>query len=442
MGKIDTNKAETPVNTELPDGTHLTEGELNVLAEINKKYTHAVVGGKNVVMSLRHCQVQGESFAFESLSEFKTGFIHKPKIAKRNQGQAWLEWGGKNYMPNGTGFYPDTNKCPDGVFNFFQGFRVEPLVGDCTIFIDHLKHVVCAGDDVSFAYLIQWLAHLFQRPDQKPNVAIVLKSVEGTGKGTMVEPLLKILGSHANKTNGAYALAGRFNGIVANRLLIFADEVDLTDKHVADRLKSIITETTVNMERKGLEMEPLPNYSRLIFASNHSRVINAGPRERRYLILEPDDTKAQDSDYFKKLWAWVNDEGAAKLLYYLLQVDISGFDPYKCPQTKALIDEKLESLTGVNLFFYEQITKDEPFDGKTRISATELVDNYYRWCIDQGFKTSIASCRSAIGKLMAKLGIEVKGRSDVADGKYYEFSDSVQVDRSFYNYLGISQDEI
>ncbi|MFI3135943.1 MAG: hypothetical protein QX197_04120, partial [Methylococcaceae bacterium] len=58
--------------------------------------------------------------------------------------------------------------------------------------------------------------------------AIVLKSVEGTGKGAMVEPLLMILGTHGNKTNGSYSLAGRFNGIVANRLLIFADEVDLT----------------------------------------------------------------------------------------------------------------------------------------------------------------------------------------------------------------------
>lgn len=427
---------------ELPDGSRLTDGDIEILRGINRKYTQAVVGGKNVVISQRHCQVQGLAFAFEPLGEFKNAFVHKPKIARKNQAQAWLEWGSKNYMPNGTGFYPLSDKCPPGVFNFYQGFAVKAAHGDCSIYLSHLKNIICAGDEGNYNYLLGWLAHLVQKPDEKPNVAIVLKSVEGTGKGTLVEPLLQMLGSHGSKINGAGNVAGRFNGVVANKLLIFADEVDLTDSKVADRLKSIITETSVNMERKGLEVEPLPNYCRLIFASNRGRVINAGVRERRYFVLEPSDTKAQDAEYFKALHAWIKKDGAAKLLHYLLSVDISKFSPYKCPQTKALIEEKLNSLTGVNLFFYEEITKDEPFSGKARISASELVDDYYQWSVEQGYKPSKAACRSTLGKLMSKLNIDVIGRSDRGDGKYYEISDPVQVVEVFYKYLGISSDEI
>lgn len=308
----------------LPDGTGLRPQDIQVLEQMNHSYCHALVGGKNMVVSQRFCQVQGNVHTFEPLAEFKKKFMHEPMVGlgrRKNRGQAWLEWPGKNLKTGGTGFFPDPKKCPADVLNFYRGLKVSPMPGDCSPYLNHLKHVICADHEPSYQYLIGWMGHLFQRPDVKPNVAIVLKSVEGTGKGTMAEPLLRILGAHGNKTNGAYAIAGRFNGTVANRLLIFADEVDLTDKHVADRLKGIISETTVNLERKGLEIEPLPNYCRLIFASNHTKVLSAGIRERRYLVLEPSDKNAQDQDYFKNLWGWIEGNGPAHLLDHLLSVD-------------------------------------------------------------------------------------------------------------------------
>lgn len=430
----------------LPSGTVLDDSDIELLLQLNASYAHTVLGGKNIIVGQRTCQVQGNVFTFEVPAEFKKKFLHRPLIGvgekKKNQGQAWLEWPDKNYKPNGTGFYPDPKKCPDGVFNLFRGYQVKPVEGDCSIYLNHLKQVMCAGDEASYTYLVGWLAHLFQRPDIKPNVAIVLKSVEGTGKGTMAEPLLTILGPHGNKINGAYAIASRFNGTLASRLFIFADEVDLTDKHVADRLKGIISETTVNLERKGLEIEPLPNYCRLIFASNHTRVLNAGIRERRYLVLEPSDEKAQDSAYFRNLWAWIHDGGAAKLLHYLLQVDISGFDPYKCPQTKALIAEKLANLSGINRFFYGEIVKPEPFGGKARIYAHELIDDFVSWSNDDETKISKPAARNLIGRMMARFKIEVKGRSDRDGGKYYDLPDRVELVQRFAELLDIPASEL
>lgn len=430
----------------LPDGTVLDDSDIEILQQLNESYTHTVLGGKNIIVGQRTCQVQGSVFTFEALPEFIKRFLNMRWVGvgkkKKNQGQAWLEHPDKNYKPNGTGFYPDPKKCPDGVFNLFRGWQVKPVEGDCSIYLDHLKHVMCASDEASYAYLIGWMAHLFQQPDVKPNVAIVLKSVEGTGKGTMAEPLLEILGFHGNKTNGAYAIASRFNGTLASRLFIFADEVDLTDKHVADRLKGIISETSVNLERKGLEIEPLPNYCRLIFASNHMRVLNAGIRERRYLVLEPSDAKAQDSAYFRELWGWIRDGGAAKLLHYLLQVDISGFDPYKCPQTKALIAEKLANLSGVNRFFYNEIMRPEPFGGKARIYAHELIDDFVAWSVDDEAKISKPAARNLIGRMMAKLNIDVMGRSDRDGGKYYDLPSRGELVQLFAKLLDVPVSEL
>jgi putative DNA primase/helicase len=454
---LDLNDAVDPLEEDLdllntlPDGTVLSPDDIAVLKRMIKDYCHALVGGKNVIVGQRYCQVQGLVLTFEPLGEFKKKFMHAPLIGGRdnvgrgrpkNPAQAWLEWSGKNLKLGGVGFFPDPKKCPADVLNFYRGLQVKPKAGDVKPYLDHLRYVICAGHEPSYHYLVGWMAHLFQKPDIKPSVAIVLKSVEGTGKGTMAEPLLRILGSHGNKTNGAYAIAGRFNGLVANRLLIFADEVDLTDKHVADRLKGIISETTVNLERKGLEIEPLPNYCRLIFASNHARVLSAGIRERRYLVLEPSDRFAQDPGYFRRLWHWINHDGPAKLLNYLLIVDIADFDPYRCPQTAALIAEKLGNLSGVNQFFYHQIAKAEPFDGRVRIRAAELVDDFVAWSAEEGEKVSKAAAANLTGRMTAKLGIAVHGRSDRGGGKFYELPERAALVQRFAFLLDIPVEEL
>jgi len=435
------SQAKQEVN-ELPDGTTLSDEDLKVMKKINALHAHVFLGGKNLIASYKFCQVQGATLTFESPGEFVKRFYHKRQIGigkRKNAGKAWLEWPGKRYFPSGTGFFPDPNACPKDVFNLFQGWKVEPIGGECGPYLYHLEYIICAGDKVAFKYVVQWLAHLLQRPQQKPNVAIVLKSVEGTGKGTMVEPVLEILGVHGNKTNGAYAIAGRFNGLVAGRLLIFADEVELTDKHVADKLKGIISEPTVNLERKGLEIEPLPNYCRLIFASNHAKVLNAGIRERRYLVLEPSDARAQDTEYFSTLWAWIKNEGAAKLLHYLLQVDISDFNPYKCPQTEALIAEKIENLSGIHRFFFTEIMRPEPFGGRARITATELIDEFIAWSAEDGEKIHKAAARNVVGRMMARMNIEVRGRSDRGPGKFYDLPDRAQLVQRFADLLDIPE---
>lgn len=448
---VDPLVADPELIDTLPDHTFLEQDEIATLKAMNATYCHATVGGKHAIVTQRPCQVQGSVLTFEAPAEFKKRFLHSRLIGRRdalgrgrpkNQGQAWLEWPGKNFKPGGTGFFPDPKKCPADTLNFYRGLQAEPMAGDVKPYLDHLRHVMCSGNERTFRYLVGWMAHLFQKPDVKPSVAIVLKSVEGTGKGTMAEPLLRILGSHGNKTNGAYAIAGRFNGLVANRLLIFADEVDLTDKHVADRLKGIISETTVNMERKGLEIEPLPNYCRLIFASNHARVLSAGIRERRYLVLEPSDGFAQDPGYFRRLWHWIDHDGPAKLLNYLLIVNIADFDPYRCPQTPGLIAEKLGNLSGVNQFFYHQIAKDEPFGGRARILAAELVDDFVNWSAEEGDKVSKAAAASFTGRMMAKLGIEVHGRSDRGGGKFYELPERAVLVQRFADLLDIPLEEL
>lgn len=431
-----------PDENNMIDGRVLTGDELKTLTNMNENYSHVVLGGKHKVMMYKPCQVDGVRLSFESIQDFYNNFAHRPKLANKNQGKAWFEWAGKKFDYNGIGYYPNTNELPNHVFNAFRGFGCSPKKGDVSLILKHIKDGLCAGDVKAYTYFIQWLAHIFQKPAQKPTVAILMKSAEGTGKGTLFELLKEMLGANHRQVNGIYQLTGRFNSTIARRLLICGDEVDMTSKAVFDRAKGIISERTINLELKGVDAESIPNLARFIFAGNHDQIIAAGTRERRFLVLEPSDHVLDEKDYFDLLNHQINSGGASAFLDYLLNVDIDGFDPFKAPATKGLIDEKLIALKPALAYLHSELTKPRPFNGAARFNATDLISNYYNWASDRRLNISEPSARSQIGKVMQSFGIEVKGRSDRGQGKFYELPDTNDFKQRFAKYLGHESDEI
>ncbi|HHS9739317.1 TPA: DUF5906 domain-containing protein [Raoultella ornithinolytica] len=435
--KVKNIRQPTGALDELSTGEVLSVDEIAVLEEINRVFTHVTIGGKHKVVSLKPSQTGGVSHVFEDLSQFQHYFHHKPRVARKLAGTAWQSWAGKNYRPGGVGFYPVPGKCPDDVFNLYEGLALEPLKGDCTLYLNHLLRVVCAGNEEAYRYLIQWMAHIIQKPDEKPAVAIVMKSVPGTGKGTTVKPLLQMLGQYAAHINGAGHIAGRFNSILANKLLVFADEVTIRKPSEADRLKAIISEPTFNLERKGIDAEPMPNFARLIFASNSTQVLQAGIRERRYLVLEPSPEKAQSREYFDRLHDWLNDDGAAKLLGYFKGLDLSGFDPQRAPQTEALREEILQGLSGVELFLYSELIKEPPFNGEIRLFATDMVSRFVNWSFERGEKVKEPAARSLVGKSLAQMGLVKHGRPDRGSGVFYELPETGALHAAFARLIGM-----
>ena len=428
-------KTVTDVNR-LGDGSRLNTDDISLLDEVNTTYTHVYAFGDHHVVRMRPNPVTGETHCFQTLNSFRNNFLDQGRIAGRRLGEAWLSWPGHSKQIGGVGFYPNPENCPRDVYNLFTGLSVKPVAGDVTPYLEHLEKVICAGDSETYLYLIGWLAHLFQRPEEKPSVAIVMKSIEGTGKGSMVRPLLEILGMYAIQVNGSGQIAGRFNSTIANKLFVFVDEADLTDGRSADRLKAIISEDTVNLERKGKDPEIMPNYARFIFASNRDRVINAGLRERRYLVLEPDAIYAQNKGYFDRLHHWISDNGAQKLLAWLLSYDLSHFDPRRAPVTAALVEEKLASMPAVYQFIYSELWSRQPFKLQSRVNATELVEMLINWSESNGETIKPPAARSAVGRIMKAMGIQVMGRSDRGDGRYYDLPDISEMKRAFAAILG------
>ncbi|MAV52835.1 MAG: hypothetical protein CMQ01_03585, partial [Gammaproteobacteria bacterium] len=88
---------------------------------------------------------------------------------------------------NGLDF--DPNGTPDNVLNLWRPEAVAPIEGDCEIISDYLLKVLSGGDDEKYQYLLKYLAHAIQRPEEKPQIMLVLYGGQGTGKGTFIRLL-------------------------------------------------------------------------------------------------------------------------------------------------------------------------------------------------------------------------------------------------------------
>src|SRR5262249_55733679 len=144
-------------------------------------------------------------------------------------------------------------------------------------------------------------------------------------------------------------LTGHFNAHLQLCRVLFADEALFAgDPRHAGPLKAMISEPTIPIEPKGLDVMQVRNCLMVFMASNEAWVVPAGGDARRFFVLEVSDCRKGDDDYFTTLAKQMDNGGRAALLHYLLNRDIRGFNIRRVPLTEALADQKAHSRRGVD----------------------------------------------------------------------------------------------
>ena len=94
-------------------------------------------------------------------------------------------------------------ECPPDVFNTFNGFNAkmvsetaDPVVKHGLEMIEeHLFKCISASNMEVYTYVLRFIAHMFQYPDQNPDVSIAIRSPnEGVGKDMMIALIQNMLG--------------------------------------------------------------------------------------------------------------------------------------------------------------------------------------------------------------------------------------------------------
>lgn len=203
-----------------------------------------------------------------------------------------------------TCFEPDSVKAAsaatEGAFNLWTGFAVLPVPGDWSKLRNHVRDVVCNGDEMLFAWFMTHTASVFARPGVKVPSSIAIKGEQGTGKSKFYDWIREAMGCSAMKVSQGKHIVGQFNGHLDGKLLLVAEEAFWAgDKAAAGVIKDLISADELTIEAKFENAVTRPNYMTTVFISNNDWIIPTdGADARRFLVLDVPSTFKEDAAYF------------------------------------------------------------------------------------------------------------------------------------------------
>ena len=338
-------------------------------------------------------------------------------------------------------FIPKGEQCPSYVFNTYKGLYVDNDLNNIDVeydeskielLIKHMKMLV-DNDKESYDYFLNWIANIFIEPANLSRTSIIIKTSEGLGKNYFLSFLGMLLGNNyyysiADANNRCFS---RFNGARANKLLINLDEANAKDtKAFYEILKAEISNDTVSIENKGLDVMEIRNFTRWIFTTNNELPVHISSTDRRFALFEC-KAKKPSQEYFKRLGEVFKDKKCQKIFYMYLKKHYNKKINWVSDRPKtAFYKRSVASCKDTSFEYVSQIINNcidnaeqqEEYGLKKmkdniryRIECKKLYENYKKYCINARLQTK--PNRNFINNMMEIDGVEKGYSSKTAEYK-------------------------
>lgn len=339
------------------------------LEEINDEF--ALIFGKGPHVFLREMTDENgqAEIGFWRGADFKEYYSNKlvqtsGKGRSVTYAEAWLQWEDRREY-NGIVFAPE-REARNRYYNLWKGFTCNPLPPEeankdqkrgLELLLDHAKRNICGGDEVLFNWLMGYFAHLVQKPYVRPKTTLVFKGSKGTGKNSFVDRIGHLIGRHYLVTGTSRYLTSNFNSHMDGCLMLVLDEAFWSgDKTAEGVLKTVTTNTTLMIERKGMDPYRIDNLVRLVILGNDDWVVPASADERRYAVFEMGEGNKKDRKFFSEMENLLDTKGGCGLLlHYLKHFDLDSMDVNDAPNTKALLEQKLQTISPLEQWWHESL---------------------------------------------------------------------------------------
>jgi hypothetical protein len=382
----------------------LPEKNENEFEELNEKHFVTMIGGKTTVVNeVYDPAMERQSLTYSSPTDFKNFYSNRfVPVEDRHVplGTFWFNNPDRRQY-KGITFMPGESSPYQGNYNLWGGFSVESIPSNSndpfdveafSCFLNHIHQNIANGDDYTAKYVISWMADLVQHPRKRLGVSLVLRSdAQGTGKGLFARIFGHLFGKHYLHITNPRHLTGNFNAHLIDCILLFADEAFWAgDKSSEGALKTLITEEYRAVEIKGKDVFQTRNFTRLLIASNKSWVVPSELHDRRFVILDVNQQRARDTEYFGKMMKQMKSGGYEALLWFLLNLKIEIDLLNGMPETDAMKNSKVYSMTPVQTFWYECLVEGE-FESGNDWEGPHSKRNLYQSFKDQSRKNEHTS---------------------------------------------------
>lgn len=286
----------------------------------------------------------------------------------------WLKNSKTKKMVDMAGMHPGASRlyAEDGMtfVNNFVPITVEEL--SPTVYEKEAINFMWSRmvDPVFQSWLMKFYAYALQHPGVKIQSApLLVSAAQGTGKNTLMKVLPEILfGSRYVRAMSGNVLGGQFNGAVGSAWWLYLEELragaNKADRmHTTNKIKSWITDNTIEVHKKGLEAYDIRNRIQVTATSNFDDALQLDNNDRRWAIGEmrgPLSTAESN-----ELYGFLLSERAPGVLRSVFRrVDVSGFKPSaRAPETVAKSDMIVAGIGGWESKIVEaMVNREAPFD--------------------------------------------------------------------------------
>ena len=423
--------------------------KLHPIQELNKCFASVMIGGKFYVLWESKDAEGNPDIRLLNTSDFEN-MLAGERLSFGEKtiplAKAWLESPDRRKHYGGMAFAPNEDLGPDW-FNMWRGFSTLPADSATHPMVErwkeHLLENVCGNDPTLAHWLTCWFAHLIQKPGNKPLVGLVFRGKKGTGKNTLVERVMKLLGPHGMVTSRRRYLVSNFTSHLQRCLMFVLDEAFWSgDKEAEGIIKDLVTGTKHTIEPKGKESYDVRNLTRVVIIGNEEWLVPATEDERRWAVFTLGEGRRLDHQYFEELRIGLDEKGGnAYLLRYLLDYKID-VNINIAPETGGLVEQKLASLDLLAQWWHSCLEDREIAGGDMDGWPTELPTKRLQQAFERYAKSRNARSRLPnsvwFGRALTKMGL-AKTRAKDPSGKWqygYLFEEVDVLRERFAQYLG------
>ena len=249
----------------------------------------------------KYCMKSKGSINYFSKNGFMQFFLSKCN-AKLKPAELKIQALHSDYMPNHKEFFHLKGK------DYINTFVATPLMSvapgsDMPVMIGKLFDNLF-DDKTQMDQFLNWLAFIYQYR-VKTETAWVFAGKQGTGKGVLIDYIIKNIWQHnavGNLTDSH--LESAFNPYMQDKMFVHFNEISADTKKsriaVKNRIKTWITDDTIFVNSKGIKEVERSNFCNIIMNSNEHIPIDIDVEDRRFNVVRTDNILINASWFVKR----------------------------------------------------------------------------------------------------------------------------------------------
>jgi hypothetical protein len=283
----------------------------------------------------------------------------------------------------------------------------------------HINEILCNNDLNFGSYVLNYIAHMIQCPNENPGTLLLFVSEQGAGKDIFASFIATLIGyEYYINYISVDDYFTNFNASQEAKFLIVLNEISdgstdnaMFKKH--NKLKGRITEENTRIEKKGKDAFTVRNYSRYFAFSQFDSSMNVEHSDRRTASIKCNNKYVNDPVYFEPLRRWIaSNENKKRAFAYLATKDLSGYNPRVIPKTSFKKSQIINCLNSC-LQFIINMWVDFELQDDFYAHTTHFYELYKKYCQNTGSKP--------INRNVFKTRLNMLGLEETECRKKYDF---------------------